>query len=188
MTSSIASNNYVKRYKMEVALDEVPSPPPLPDGYSFVPWQPCLLEVHADVLNQCFRQEIDASVFPSFADRAGCACLMVEMTDKAGFHPGATWLLIGPDGYVGTVQGLRERRGLGAIQNLGIVPAARGRGLGTALLLQALAGFRRSGLQRGILEVTARNDAAVRLYRRLGFRCRKTLYKAITAVQAAVMS
>ena len=30
-----------------------------------------------------------------------------------------------------------------------------------------------------LLEVTARNEGAIRLYRRLGFRCRKTVYKAV---------
>ena len=34
-------------------------------------------------------------------------------------------------------------------------------------------------LGRAFLEVTAQNDGAVRLYRRLGFRRRKTLYKAV---------
>ena len=52
-------------------------------------------------------------------------------------------------------------------------------GLGTALLLQALHGFRRAGLPAAVLEVTAENTAAVRIYRRLGFRCRKTVYKAV---------
>src|SRR5262249_9066660 len=79
----------------------------------------------------------------------------------------------------GSVQGLRERSGLGAIQNLGVTPAHRGRGLGSALLLQALHGFARAGLARALLEVTAQNDGALRLYRRHGFRCVKTLYKAV---------
>ena len=70
---------------------------------------------------------------------------------------------------------------MGAIQNLGVLPAHRGLGLGAALLLQALHGFRRAGLGRAFLEVTAQNDAAIRLYRRLGFRCRKTIYKAVDA-------
>src|SRR5437588_561921 len=56
--------------------------------------------------------------------------------------------------------------------------------LGKALLVQALHGFRRRGLGRGILEVTAQNDAAVRLYRSIGFRCRKTVYKAVDTTQA----
>ena len=82
---------------------------------------------------------------------------MTEMSRKSTFLPAATWLLTGPQGYIGSVQGLREHGGVGAIQNLGIVPEARGRGLGTALLLQALHGFRQAGLKYGLLEVTARN-------------------------------
>jgi RimJ/RimL family protein N-acetyltransferase len=46
-------------------------------------------------------------------------------------------------------------------------------------MLQALHGFWRAGLGRAILEVTAANHAAIRLYRRLGFRSRKTIYKAV---------
>jgi len=69
--------------------------------------------------------------------------------------------------------------GMGGIQNLGVAPLYRGRGLGSALLLQALQGFRRAGLGRAFLEVTAQNEGAVRLYRRMGFRCRKTVYKAV---------
>jgi ribosomal protein S18 acetylase RimI-like enzyme len=67
----------------------------------------------------------------------------------------------------------------GAIQNIGIVPGHRGLGLGTALLLQSLHGFRASGAMQVYLEVTADNSRAVRLYQRLGFRKMKTLYKAV---------
>jgi GNAT superfamily N-acetyltransferase len=181
MTLMVARVAYVKRFKMEVDLRDLPAPAPLPAGHTWVPWDDGRLDTHADVLYASFRQEIDAAVFPSFADRIGCTCLMSEMSRKPGFLPAATWLLAGPDGYLGSVQGLRNGGGVGAIQNLGIVPAARGRGLGTALLLQALHGFRRAGLERGLLEVTAQNEGAIRLYRRFGFRCRKTLYKAVAA-------
>ena len=53
------------------------------------------------------------------------------------------------------------------IQNVGVAPAWRGRGLGAALVLQSLHGFARSGLGKALLEVTGGNDAALRLYRRL---------------------
>ena len=68
---------------------------------------------------------------------------------------------------------------VGAIQNVGVVPAWRGRGIGEALVLQALHGFHWAGMVRGLLEVTAQNEIAQRLYRRLGFRRTKTLYKAV---------
>jgi ribosomal protein S18 acetylase RimI-like enzyme len=169
---------YYKRYKMEADLDDLPAPQ-LPEGFDFVGWSGELLDVHAEVLFGCFHQEIDAQVFPSLGDRQGSCCLMIEMSRKRGFLPEATWLLMGPAGPCGTVQGMRERNGLGGIQNLGVLPGWRGRGLGEALLLQALDGFRRAGLGRAQLEVTAQNDTAIRLYRRLGFRRSKTLYKAV---------
>jgi GNAT superfamily N-acetyltransferase len=170
---------YFKRFKMEIDLHDAPPVPALSDGYRWVAFDDSLLDVHAEVMFCSFQEEIDALVFPSLADRRGCRVLMSEIRRKSGFLPQATWLLMSDTGYCGCVQGLHERSGLGAIQNLGVTPAHRGRGLGTALLLKALAGFAAVGLSWARLEVTAQNDGAVRLYHRLGFRRRKTLYKAV---------
>jgi ribosomal protein S18 acetylase RimI-like enzyme len=178
MTQAVATVSYFKRYKMEIDLNDLPPPLLLP-GFSFVPWDHSLLDLHATVLAECFAQEIDAIVFPSLGNRTGCGCLMMEICRKSGFQPEATWLLTNGSVPCGTVQGVRERYGLGAIQNLGITPTQRGRGLGEALLLQALHGFYRAGLGRAVLEVTAQNEGAIRLYRRVGFRRTKTLYKAV---------
>ena len=48
-----------------------------------------------------------------------------------------------------------------------------------AINRQALEGFYQVGLRRAYLEVTAENSGAVRLYRSVGFRRAKTLYKAV---------
>ena len=56
---------------------------------------------------------------------------------------------------------------------------SRASGLGRALLLKALDGFAAVGAQRAFLEVTARNEPAVRMYRRLGFRSYKTIYREV---------
>jgi len=170
---------YFKRFRMEIDLNDLPPPEALPPGYAWTAWDETLLELHADVKAQCFADEIDSVVFPSLSSRDGCYHLMREISRKAGFLPDATWLITHNGSYCATVQGVRERSGLGAIQNLGVTPLYRGRGLGRALLLKALYGFWRAGLGRAHLEVTAQNDAAVRLYRRVGFRCRKTIYKAV---------
>jgi ribosomal protein S18 acetylase RimI-like enzyme len=164
---------------MEVGLRQLPPASPLPEGYTFVAWRPELLREHAEVLFASFQDTIDAVVFPSLGDRSGCYFLMTEISRKPGFLPGATWLLTGPDGFCGSVQGLREPGGIGAIQNLGIALGHRQHGLGSALLLQALQGFARAGLGRSLLEVTASNESAIRLYRRLGFVRRKIVYKAV---------
>jgi GNAT superfamily N-acetyltransferase len=178
MQSAVIS--YFKRFKMEVDLAGLP-PPAWPEGFRPLAWRADLLDVHAAVLCQCFHGEVDAIVFPSLGNRDGCTALMAEIARRRAFIPEATWLLVGPEGPCGTVQALRERGVVGAIQNVGIVPAWRGKRLGEAMLLQALQGMYQSGLGRAILEVTAHNETATRLYRRLGFRRTRVIYKAVPA-------
>jgi GNAT superfamily N-acetyltransferase len=175
---------YFKRYRMELALRELPPIPALPPEYDWLPWRGRHSDAHAEVMFHSFRDEIDAAVFPSFTRLAGCRDLMWAICSRAVFVPEATWLAVGPDGPCGTVQGLRDRY-YGAIQNLGVLGEHRGRGLGRILLLMALHGFRRAGLRQAYLEVTARNEGAVRLYRRLGFRSTRTIYKAVSMAPAA---
>ncbi len=182
---------YFKRFRMEIALaGRDLTPMPAPSCFQFVPWEGALLDAFAQAKYLSFRGEYDANVFPCLAEFDGCRRLMTEISQKPGFLPEATWLVVyAPDGwsrpdYCGTVQGIRDKLGLGAIQNLGIAPEHRGRGLGTSLMLRALAGFRQAGLHRAYLEVTAQNDAAIRLYRRLGFATIKTVYKAVEPVHS----
>lgn len=170
---------YYKRFRMEIDLDESLPPPELAPPFSWVPWDDSLIDRHAEVKYLSFCNEIDAYVFPCLGDRHGCQRLMREIRRKPGFLALATWLILGPNGYVGTVQGVMDRGPIGAIQNVGIVPTHRGMGLGRALVRQALRGFRQAGLERAYLEVTAENASAVRLYREVGFRRSKTLYKAV---------
>lgn len=178
------SVSYFKRYRMEFDLRGKRFPPcHMPDGYRLVPWDPALIAEHALAKFQSFRDEIDADVFSCLGDYSGCQRLMQEIALKDGFLPEATWLAVylhdGEAECCGTIQGIRATSAYGAIQNVGITPPHRGRGVGSALITAALAGFQRVGLTRAYLEVTAQNDRAVQLYKRLGFRRTKTLFKAV---------
>jgi len=170
---------YFKRFRMEIDLDGSLAPPVLPEPFTWTAWDESLIDQHAEVKYLSFRDEIDASVFPCLGDRQGCQRLMREIRRKQGFLSAATWLVMGPQGYVGTVQGVMDRGAIGAIQNLGVVPTYRGIGLGQSLVRQALEGFYQAGLRRAYLEVTAENTKAVQLYRSVGFRRARTLYKAV---------
>ena len=177
---------YFKRYRMEIDLVGADfSRVRLPSAYRFVEWSDALLDVHARTKYLSFRSEIDSNVFPCLGELEGCQRLMQEIRQKPGFLPGATWLAayLTPEKrgvtYCGTVQGIRDYSGLGAIQNLGVIPEHRDQGLGAALLLQALAGFQAARLKRAFLEVTASNVGAIRLYQRLGFARARTVYKAV---------
>jgi ribosomal-protein-alanine N-acetyltransferase len=55
------------------------------------------------------------------------------------------------------------------INNLALLPPYRAQGIGTTLMQHVLDEGRRLGARRATLEVRASNDAALRLYQRLGF-------------------
>ena len=124
-------------------------------------------------------------------DAHACRRLMADISLQTAFVPEATWLLtrrsLPDDLYAdcGTIQGLAASATLGAIQNVGITPDARGLGLGRALVLKSLHGFRAAGLRRVYLEVTGDNAPAVELYRSVGFEHARTMYKVVEAEPAA---
>jgi ribosomal protein S18 acetylase RimI-like enzyme len=166
-------------------LGGVPEARPLADGYQLIPWSPGLLEVHARVKHESFRNEIDAHVFPSLAGLDGCRLLMKEIAKRANFVPRSTWLISHREHgrtipeFCATIQGLRTGDDAGSIQNVGVVPQHRGRGLGPALLVAALQGFLEEGLKVASLEVTAQNRDAIQLYLRFGFEIVKPVFKSI---------
>jgi ribosomal protein S18 acetylase RimI-like enzyme len=176
---------YFKRFRMEFDLTgPAISPPPVPAGFHLHAWSDSLLEAHADAKFQSFRNEIDSNVFPCLGDWLGCLRLMQEIRGKQGFLPGATWLITRESSSsqaenCGTIQGIRDYTGMGAIQNLGVTPDHRSRQLGSCLLMHALQGFQQAGLRRAFLEVTAQNAGAIRLYQRVGFSKARTVYKAV---------
>jgi hypothetical protein len=182
---------YFKRLRMEIDLTGRDlTPAPAPSHYRFLPWHDSLLDGFAQAKFLSFRHEFDTNVFPCLGEFEGCRRLMDEIANKPGFLPEATWLVVHSSGlggrseYCGTVQGVRDQRRIGAIQNLGVVAAYRRGGLGMNLLLRALAGFQQSGVRRVWLEVTAQNNSAIRLYRRVGFTTVKVVYKTAEAEYA----
>lgn len=182
--------NYYKRYRMEVDLRRAWCRPELPVGYRYAAWSPDRLLEHAETKFHAFQDEIDASIFGCLGDEDGCLRLMEEIVRKPGFLPEATWLIEcddHPTGIaepVGTIQGVRVTPRYGSVQNVGVTPWGRGRGLGRALVIAALEGFREAGLKRATLEVTATNTPAMRVYESLGFRRTKTSYRAVQLVYA----
>lgn len=182
---------YFKRFRMEADVSRLRmQAPQLPTGYSFQPWDELRLEEHAEVKYRCFHGEMDAYVLPSLSQKEGCLRLMREITRRDGFLASATWLLqhenaaTGQIQCCGTIQGVLDQTSKGWIQNVGVAPEHRGKGLGTCLLCKSLDGFREAGAKRISLEVTAKNRDAIRLYRRLGFRQMRVVYKTANVAYA----
>ena len=171
---------YFKRFRMEKSLSLEMPPALLPEGYYWRAWSENLLDLHAEIKYLSFCRELDSQVFPILGDRWGCQRLMREIRLKPGFLPQATWLIGCDQGYCATIQGIVDRSGFGSIQNVAVLPGYRRQGLGKALVAKALQGFYDFGLRKAMLEVTAENPHAVRMYRDLGFQKAKTTYKAVT--------
>ena len=104
-----------------------------PVGISPGPLASDLLSAHAEAKYLSFRNGIDANVFPCLGEHDGCQRLMREISLKDGFLP-HTWL-VATDAfdqnleYCGTIQGIRDRSGLGAIRKTSARPrniAAKG--------------------------------------------------------------
>jgi ribosomal-protein-alanine N-acetyltransferase len=56
------------------------------------------------------------------------------------------------------------------LHSIAVAPAARGRGVGVALLKRTVALLRRRGFKTVSLNVRIENEAAIRLYQKLGFQ------------------
>ncbi len=118
---------YVKRLRMMVDLTEQPEvlrlPITLPPGFFWVPWHPCLTDIHGRVKYLSFRDSIDAFVFPTFTRFDACLNLMRTIAGHPGFVPSGTWLIgysdldarsessVGPDSGVPEENGSGKDRG-----------------------------------------------------------------------------
>ncbi len=178
------SKTSYKRFRMQLELRHLfLNPPELPDGYRWLSWRSLLLERHAQVKWRAFRDDLDGKVFSCLGAAQGCLKLMREIASQNTFCAAATWMVVyqpepdWPACDCGTIQGITRNGGIGAIQNVGVTPEHRGQGIGRAMVIQALRGFIQCGMGWSMLEVTALNEAAVRLYRSLGFEVVEVLYR-----------
>ena len=183
------------RYKMSISLDGWEPPPTrLPAGFEMTPWSMNLIQAHGEAIYKSFKDSIDAGLFITFTREYRCHDFMRYLVGSPGFLPSATWLLREkrgnaaarlfklPSAYklAGTIQGLIKPNFVGGIQNVGILPEYQGRGLSKILLYYSLWGYKRAGVKLVELEVTAENEIAVNLYKKVGFRIDHALEKPST--------
>ena len=121
------------------------------------------LPVVHEVFLEAFRG--DDAYLPEPLDR-----WIERVKSSPGFAPDVWLLALVDDRPVGALLGslVADR---GHVNELGVLPEARGRGIGEALLRRSLAMFGERGVARVTLEVdTANPTEALRLYERVGMR------------------
>ncbi|GAA4361781.1 mycothiol synthase [Paeniglutamicibacter cryotolerans] len=107
------------------------------------------------------RSDLDARMAEDWFDPAGFLIAVDEAGTMLGFH----WTKV----HVPAPGTGGPHPGIGEVYVVGVVPEAQGTGLGKALTLAGIRHLRNAGLEAVMLYVDADNEAAVKLYRKLGF-------------------
>jgi ribosomal protein S18 acetylase RimI-like enzyme len=113
--------------------------------------------------------------------------MVVELINDPWFRPDESFVVRHGERLVGSLYTLRKGRSAW-IASLCVHPSARGEGIARRMMLHAMEAYRGAGYERAGLMVTLANDAAVRLYHRMGFVCsrRHTLVYAKDTYRATI--
>ena len=154
---------HMLRRGADVPEEAFPASPTL----GFVPYTAALDAVFADTLRRTYIDTLDLP--ETTVDRP--AAQQLEGYRHGQPDPPRWWLAETAGRPVGVVLlSLVDSDGAGEIGYLGLVPEARGRGLGRALVRHAITESARAGIDDLGLSVDARNTPAVRIYRSAMFR------------------
>ncbi len=143
----------VMRRDLHAALPDAPFPP----GVALAEWTPALAGQFFETYQAAFRERPG---FPGWSAEQWIAWA----TGDDGFHPQMSLLARDGEQPVGFIVCDDAW-----IVQVGTHPAWRGRGLGAALVVEALRRFASAGVTHVTLDVNANNPAAARVYARLGF-------------------
>lgn len=136
--------------------------------------EPALAELSRDVTLRPAGAADDATWSElhalGYADRDDFFPLHAEDRAVERSRPGFVLLLAEERGrVVGLCHGLRHEGSEGLINSVVIRPERRGKGIGASLAAATIGALRESGCTTVTLNVTADNERAIHLYRRLGF-------------------
>ncbi|XVV14702.1 GNAT family N-acetyltransferase [Actinoplanes sp. CA-131856] len=159
-----ASRGLRRIFAEDVMRIDLSGPPPEPawvDGATVVSWSSEVGRRFHAVYEAAFRERPG---FPGVPAEEW----ITENEEDDDFLPGSSLLVSVPGvGDAGFVTAARDW-----IVQVGVVPAARRRGLGAALVSAALGRLRADGSDHAWLTVNLNNPGAAAVYRRLGFEHR----------------
>lgn len=145
--------------------------PPAPDEVTFASATRADLDALCDLLGAYYRED-ELEVTPASTREALKHFLS---TQEAGCDLGRIWFLRRGEARIGYlaltwVYSFEYGGRVGAVDELYVVPASRGHGVGGEALAFAERVCKTLGMRGLSLEVEPENEGAARLYRRAGFR------------------
>lgn len=142
----------------------LPDPPHLPAGVALTAWRPALAEAFYQAYHAAFRERPG---FPGYR-----AAEWIARVTADDLIPEWSLLARAGDEPLGFVLGdidLTANPPGGYVQQIGVVPAARRQGLGSALMVESLRRMQAAGAPVADLTVHLNNPGAIEAYRWLGF-------------------
>jgi ribosomal protein S18 acetylase RimI-like enzyme len=131
----------------------------------------------AQLVHRSHVGSLDAAFNQSYSTPALCRGVVETLVERGGCGPFDAPSSLVAESRLGTPVGLilasRLSPRSGHICQVSVVPEAQGCGLGSVLVIGALAAFRLAGRESVSLSVTVDNRRAYRLYLALGFEVRK---------------
>jgi len=167
----------MERMIMSVALaGELPDCP-LPPAHELSAWEDHYLERAAQLFHDANCDTVDALIYPQFRTFSETLRMVEAIRDggAGAFVEEASGIVLHGMTLCGAIMLVRPEPGQGFVVVIAVAPAHQGRGVGRALLAGTLASAWRLGIRTVDLTVTEGNQAAVALYRRLGFSDRRRI-------------
>jgi len=150
------------------ALGSTPVP-----GIRLQPWRESLFEESARLVVSAYRNNIDSEINDQYRSAPGARRFLSNIIEFPGcgtFFPAASYAAFDAAGALcGISLASLVARDAGHITQLCVTPAHRNAGVGGHLLRQSLREFAAHGCNSASLTVTAANEAALRLYEKVGF-------------------
>jgi mycothiol synthase len=154
-----ARHGFAQQFAEDVLRRDLRAPipdAPLPSAIVLATWTPALAQQFFEAYHMSFRDR------PGFAGWSAEQWIAWVADDE--FRPDLSLLARDGERPVGFIVCADEW-----IVQVGTRPEWRGRGLGSALVVEALRRWRAAGGERMLLDVNVNNPSAARVYARLGF-------------------
>jgi mycothiol synthase len=166
-------------------------PPQLPDGFRWETYSQATHPLFARAISQSYRGSLDCPALNGLRDIED---IIAGHQASGLFDPQYWFVLLEADEPCAVLLLTRvPRNDLAELVYLGLVPAARRRGIGDLMMRQAIWAIRQMGLQRLTLAVDSQNAPALKLYYRHGLQhagCKKAMLRDLRVVsgQSSVVS
>jgi len=162
------------RYFFEADLESIAKLSPREiRAITISPWLPKAQEQTARLIATAYKGHIDSQINDQYRSPGGARRFLMNIVQYPGcgtFFGPASFAAADPSGTLyGVSLASMVAAGVGHITQVCVAPSHQGTGLGYELMRRSLIALAVHGCRSASLTVTTANEAAVRLYRRMGF-------------------